>query len=255
VDLAPDRQGRAPQFEAVAARYDLAVRTTGLFTADADVPGLKASRRFNREAFRLDKDDPERYFSDAVTDEDVVFVLAAHQRHEAYQPAFTNVMDVAVYIARSNAMHEAFLAKAGTIADAARAGVASQQTFAVSLKAFGLSVTTNLTFSPYAAMSEKTWHAETLVPAVMPLSAGEVSKPLPIEGGALIACVAKRTEGDAVEAELLRPQLVASIDRYRAGVMFGEWASHIMRSDAGFKDLNAAPAASSTNAGADAEAP
>ena len=87
----PDQYGKAISMDKAAAINGLTIFTSDFFTVAENVPDIDVSNNFNRVAFSLDPSNPERYFSDPITGENTVYVIAANKRLEAHVPDFSEV--------------------------------------------------------------------------------------------------------------------------------------------------------------------
>ena len=236
--LAPDRYGNATSFDKQAASAGLAVQTSGLFSAYADVPGIAAGLEFNRAAFELEPGDPENYFSDAVTGNDAVYVMALLERQKARDPDFEEVAATVIPLAASNAMAEAFLAGVRETREALAADVEAGKTFTEAAVARGLNVTTTETFTVYDSMPGVFEYYEAIIPGVMDVRANRLTEVLEVEGGALVACVTTREAGDPTTMQMLRPDLQRTLDRYRGSIIFADWGEQLL-ANANVEDLRA----------------
>lgn len=242
VRLAPGRRAQGIPFEVAATDMGLAIHTTTLFAADEDVPEIEAGADFRKAAFDLVKDDPELCFSDAVLGRDAVYVLAALDRVDAHVPPFEEVRNLAVTRATSNAVEKAYADRIAEVHKALAATGSTTQSFARAAKAFGLTVHTTGQFSVYAGIQSgyATNFSEAVSAAVVTLQAGEVSEARPVPSGMLIASTTTRTANDPGTAALLRPQVVSSLDRYRAGITYRSWVAQLLK-DGKFEDISKAP--------------
>lgn len=236
VDLTPDRYGNAPSMKETALKYGLTIYTSEFFSATEDVPDLKVNRNFNNAAFELDPSDPERYFSDAVTGEDAVYVIAANDRLEAHIPNFSEVIDDVMPLARDDAKDVSFLEKSWEIKNSVEHMLQSGKTFEDALKNFNINVNTTITFTAYEILPEDIEYFDVLIPNVISIRKGELTDPLVIENGALLAYVVDRQPGDLASMEFVKSQIISTVDRYRAGIIFEEWQNYML-AKAGFKDL------------------
>jgi peptidyl-prolyl cis-trans isomerase D len=228
VTLTPDRYGRALSFDDAARTAGLTIATSDFFSADGDVPGLGVGPEFNRAAFRLDKSDPEAYFSDALVGTAAVYVVAADQRQESRLPAYEEVSNQVMAVALRQAESNAFEGKVEEIREAAAKALSARRSFAEAMSDWKLSVATTRPFNVYGSSSEGFEHSDVLIPAVMALRKGDLTKSIESTNGPLLAFVSDRRTGEPGEAELLRPQLLATLDRYRARLLFADWREYLL---------------------------
>jgi tetratricopeptide (TPR) repeat protein len=229
VALTPDRAGRAPSFEEVAARFGLAVHTTALFSAAETVKGLDAGEDFNRAAFRLDPADGESYFSDGVMGRDAVFVLAAREKKESFVPRFEDVADRVRPALREERRKAEFLGKTGELRDAIEARMRAGKTFEAALAESRMNVTTSFTFSAYTAAPGQIYEAEALLTDLIQMQEGEVSRPIEVAGGLVLAHVSARRPAEFAMFGLPRTQVLSALNRYRADITFADWRKYLLR--------------------------
>jgi len=253
VTLAPDRAGMAPTIEDAASDMGLAVEVSGFFSLYEDVEGLDVGLAFNRTAFELDAEDPERYFSDAIAGEDSVYVIAVRERSESRVPGFDEVADSVEPVARAEAERVARLERLDGIRDEIETVMGSDKSFSDALAGLGLNVSTSLTFSAYEAAPEEVKYFEVLVPGIMDLRRGELSAMLETPDGFLLAHAADRQPADPGTTGFPRGQILGAITRYRAELLFRDWSEFVL-TEADFKDLRAQPAGEDEEGGEAGEA-
>ncbi|MBN1557720.1 MAG: SurA N-terminal domain-containing protein [Lentisphaerae bacterium] len=240
--LAPDRYGNALSLTQAVARFDLTLRTSEYFSVDSPVPGLRVDQTFNRAAFALEAADPEAYFSDAVTGTDNVYVLAAHDRVPPRDPDLDEVVADVRELAEAEALDKARRARVETdradILSAMQAGAS----FPEAAAAQGWTVVTARQFSVYGTLEHETDmpYSDALIQTVTELQTGETSEPLPVENGWLLVHVIQREPGDIAERTLLKPELIAAIDRYRSALLFDDWRLYALE-QANLEDYLAPP--------------
>lgn len=236
IQMIPDRNGKAMSFEDAAAKSNLTIRTTDLFTAGETIPAIHGSEEFADAAFRLSSNDVERMVSDPVGASNTIYVLTLSQRIEPRIPEFSEIHSKAVGMARTNAMEKAFEERArkthDALADAVRAGKA----FSAASRELGLSVTTTTAFTVYESMQTNIFpHSESVIPRLAGLQTNEVSDVIPVSNAFLIGTLTKREPADVVTTDSMRPQLQSTLEGYRAGTLFEDWAASLLR-DGKFED-------------------
>jgi len=238
--LAPDRYGNALDMNAAAAGQELTILTTDYFTVAEDVPGLDVGFAFKQAALKLEAGDPEGYFSDAVIEEDAVYVLATQDKVDAHLPDFSNIVDRVMPLAVSNATRLAFLESVRSLRE--DVGTTPTNTaFSSVIRARGFNVTTSSVFSIYEGMdTNEADYAEELIPSLVSLPSGQVSEPVETDGGALLAYVAQREMGDLSLTDFLRPQLLRTLNGHRSGLVFDAWGKSLLV-EGHLEDYAAAP--------------
>jgi len=236
--LAPDREGRAPDFVETAVRTNLNVATSAFFAVWEAVPGLDVGFDFNRAAFSLDPADAEKSVSDAIVGESNVYVFAVNERRPARLPEFDEVADEVMPVAAGDAQQRAYLDRVNRVRDALVAGLAGGRSFTEAATGLGLNVVTSPAFTVMESYSTNAAdYLSALRPILSSLRKGEVSEPVSSESDALLACLAVREPGDALSVQSLRPELLSTLQGYRAALAFDEWCESLLK-DARLEDLH-----------------
>lgn len=225
VALAPDRAGNAPFLDEAVAEYHLRVATSEFFDVSEDVPGLDdVGPEFNRAAFALDPDDPERYFSDALLGREAAYVLAVEARVESHLPEFEQVREEVMSLAVEEARDEAFVEHAQTVRERLQEGLAGGASFSNLLEGVSLNVATTVTFSAYETTTvEMEEDFGTLLPHVVSLQVGDVSEPLRMGPDLVLAYARQRDPADLGTLDVARMQVLSAMNRYRAELAFQGW--------------------------------
>jgi hypothetical protein len=235
INLVPPPYGKGKRFDVAVADAGLTVHTTEYFSVNGDVPGLKVGREFNQAAFDLDTEGSEQDFSDAILGEDAAYVLSLSGKRDARVPGFEDVKDDAVAFARQTLKGEAYARRTVEIRESLRTGIDAGKTFRETAKSLALNVSTTGQFSAYEAMADRLGERQEIVAASMNLENGELSEVTPGVTNALVLYVASREPGDPLSTQFLKPQLLSTIDRYRAGLVFESWMAWAL-AQAGFMD-------------------
>jgi peptidyl-prolyl cis-trans isomerase D len=234
--LLPDREGRTVSFLDLAARTGMAVHTTGFFSASVDLDEIQGCPSFKTEAFSLVPGDTERSVSDPVTGSNGVYVISAIEKMEAHVPALSNIVATVAPMAASNEFRKAYMAAADVIRADIQSDIAGGRTFAESLGAHSLNVSTTLTFSAYEAGPDEIPDFQSIAPAVIQLEQGSVSDVVRTEKGAAIVWVKKREPGEAIVTQMLKPRIAESLDGTRAGILFSDWSRYALNILGKFKE-------------------
>jgi hypothetical protein len=231
-----NRGEKAKPIEEVAAAAKLNVLSTPWFANGPNIEGLSVGRPFIAAAFELDPSDPIRSFSDPVFDQDKVYVLAFNSNVSERIPDFGEVRERAIVFASARAKRAAFLEKATQIREVVQKDVAAGKPFAEAITNQNLTAITSRPFSIYTGDESNAFeYAEQVSTRLSLLSRGDVSELIAVEGGALLAYVAERKQGDLAMAETIRPQLAAALERYRSDLIYGDWSESLLEK-AGFED-------------------
>jgi peptidyl-prolyl cis-trans isomerase D len=238
--LAPDRYGQTYELNAAAEARGLTVMTSDWFTAEETIPGLSADPELTKAAFALVPNDPERYFSDAIVATHAVYVLADHDSRPERDPTLDEVRDRVVAAATLKASEEAFKARIASTREQLVSAVAdTAMSFSAQAEALGLMTSTTGVFTVYEGLPDDDERDDSryVLSEIIDAKAGDVTEAIETPDGMLLAYVASRQHGDPSAAELLRPQFLQSLDRYRSAAVFEDWRDQIL-AQADFQDYH-----------------
>lgn len=240
VALTPDRDGNAPSFEAVAEQQKLNVLSAGPFAWGDELPGIENPRAFQTAALEL-SEGADSYFSNPVRGSNDVYVIVLRERIPPRVPAFEEVREEAIKLAREQALSEALLAKARSIREEAEKALGEKIGFRETLAFYDLTAGTTDVFSASTGVDlEDEELKQKILSAVVILDSGEISEPIATENGYLLVYVKSRQPGEQVSLEAVRPQLIESIRRQSGRHNFDAWQQHLLRA-ANFVDRRSAP--------------
>lgn len=216
----------------VAQETDLSVTTTKLFAATSpNTVGLDDLKKNDIQMLMsLNKEDPWRCFSDPVVTDDAVYVFVANDKVEPKIPELEDVKaQVADYV-RQDELAKYSKIKAEEAVEKIVKEVAEEKSFSAVAKSLNIETFNAGTFVPYQGITNDVLYAEEISRSVISVKQGEASEPISIPSGALLAFVEKRVEGDPFEKELVRPQLLSSLTKYRADITYPQWCENILKS-------------------------
>ncbi len=247
VALAPDRRGQAPAFEDAARQAGLAVARSGYFTRTGAVAGLAVDQAFNRAAFDLRRT-PDDYFSHPVRGSNAYYLLAYDDRTEKRIPPYAEIQAEVRAAARAAAVSNWLDETAGRVRQAAAAALPRGATLAGALRPFGLEVVTTDPFSVRGGLEpEDPDPFYALTRQILTMNAGELTEPIPFEGGMVIGHVDARIPADRSVFESLRPELARYVRMRRNETAFRQWQEALLVAHR-FKDTSGAAAAGSDDA-------
>ena len=226
--LVPDREGKAPTFEAVSAKAKLTLHTTDLFDAEAQVQGIDAGTAFNEAAFRL-RASADEYFSDAVAGTNHVYLMALSTNTDAYVPEFEAVRDQVKPLATAKAAMAALDRKAEAIRQHFLVGLNKKQSFTALAREYALNVSTSALFSAYSAPDALS--SPEILSDITLRNKGELSDVLPGVNGLMIVYVADRKPAGDEELSTIQNQVAMNVVRRRARILFGEWQNSLVAGD------------------------
>ncbi len=229
--LMPDREGKAPTFEEVAARYDLDVRTTDpLSPTDRPEQFGAAAADFVSNAFLLN-DHPEEYFSNPVEGEDEIYILALQEIVPPRIPEFEEVRTQALLQARRRAIEEAVGETARALSERAREPDAPA--FAELVGELGLSVSRLDDFTASEGLADIDY-AQEIVQAVSSLNPGDIGTAIPTADGFLIVHMVSVEPASDAGFAAYAEQVTAQFGQQVAGLTFVDWQEQLLR-DGGFE--------------------
>jgi hypothetical protein len=232
--LATDREGKAPSFEEAAKTFQFLIEEAGPFHARQKLPSIDAGLDFNETAFNL-QPGPDTYVSYPVRGSNYVYVIALEERIPERVPAFDDVAEDVLPIARESAIIDAISTKSKEIRDAGEAAIKEGRPFAEAMKKFGLNVVTTTQFTASSGIEEDPDHSQAILRGILTLNQGEVSDVIPAQDAVFVAHVIERQPGDPTTYESLKGQIVNSIRRQNGRFVFDAWQEQLLR-DAGFKE-------------------
>jgi hypothetical protein len=227
-DLGMLGYGDDVSIHSVAKKSGLTVVTSDFFTATAPVPGVRAGLSFNKAAFLLDPQVPEKSYSGSVIGEDAVYVLAWNTNRPSFLPPFEEVAGKAKSIAIEKAREKEFDKKLADIREKLKLSIAAKEPFKAASEALNLTAATYGPFSVYNAGTNDFPHFSDLAPSVLALSSGDLSDPIQLEDRVLIAHVAERVPGDKAEAVALKPDINRMLQSGRMRMHFAAWSEYLL---------------------------
>lgn len=231
--LTPDQYGKAPSFEELTENMGLRVEEAGPFTRyQSDTSLGKDAELILQQVFQL-YPNPDEYYSNPVDGGDHVYVLALKERLPPYVPAFE---DVAVQVqseAHRDAVTKATYEKARKLKVDIESD-SSESSFADMVAAAGL-VSTNA--GPFSRQSspDSVPFADAAVEALSALNQGEVSDPIEVEDGVLVAYVRERIDANLEDLSSDLRSLTQEIEQQYVTVLIDGWQNQLLK-DAGFQE-------------------
>ena len=231
IALAPDRQGRAPEFDAAAAKAGLEVRMTDYFAADELLSEPAVSLEFNRAAFELRKT-PDDYFSWPVPGEDAFYVLALDDRCDTRLPEFDEVRPAVLEAARTQAAADELRRLAGDVLEAARTACAGGHSPAPVFAGYGLEFHVTDPFSLQdgieSVMADAEEGFQEILGEILKCNPGELTGLVALPDGYAIGFLQDRQSASSVFTDYMRSDLTDYIRRRRHELLFGEWQNYLV---------------------------
>jgi peptidyl-prolyl cis-trans isomerase D len=217
-----------PDFSAVADASGLTVRTTAFFTARSappDVPG--ADDDFTQAAFALG-DAADGSASYPVPAGETYYILSLVAREDARIPDFDEVADKALRLAKSEAEDRALLDYAMAFRARAERQLAAGRTFDEIAAEAGLPIQTTEPFTVTSGMDVESDLFQRLMQQAILHNAGELTDPIPVRDGLMLAFVESRQPGDPTTFEAIRWDLARYMRQRKAEMLFTQWQESLL---------------------------
>jgi parvulin-like peptidyl-prolyl isomerase len=229
-------------FQKVAAKFQLPLKTTGEFTQSAPDPQFKNDQQLTGVAFQLTTKEP---VSDAVQTADGFFVLHLTGVTEARPLTLEEAKDKIVDLLKNNRMREMAMNKGRSAAPDLRATLKSGATLKFALEKANVKAepvppfTLADAFDPAVLEGNKDRPKDftTIAMAASQTQPGEVSDFVPSEDGGLMVLVEKREAPDPKKFEAERAAFEEKLLKAKRDILFGEWL-HDCQRDAGLLAAN-----------------
>jgi hypothetical protein len=229
--LAPDREGRAPSFEDVAAEIGAEIVDLEPFSLSDPPPQTADAPTFARTAFALGET-PDDYFSYAVDGGSNVYVLALRERIPARIPDLEQVYERVEEDARRESLREAMMARAEEIRFQIEAaldrGSAPDAALAQAEAVPGL-------YGPFsiaqglAEEDDRPAHHEFVMRSIGDRNAGEFTEAMPIDGEVLLVYVIEREPGEAMRSSPdLSEEIRSVMLRERRSILVRTWQEDLL---------------------------
>ncbi len=234
--MAPGRYTDGISLEEATSNKNLTVYTSPLFAQDEQAPGISAGPDFYKSVFELDTNDISSSFTDPIIGDGFIYVAALKEKVESRIPDFNEVKDKVIAAAKQEALAKAVAKRAEEIRGEIKDDIAKGKTFEEAIKKYHVKTISPAPFSVYSMTQNDSTIPQELIQAIMSLKDGEISQP--VQTGVAessIAYIKKREHSDIATTQLLRPQLLATISKYRARLVYSDWGDYLLKK-ADFKD-------------------
>ncbi|MDA1044043.1 MAG: SurA N-terminal domain-containing protein [Verrucomicrobia bacterium] len=238
VFLIPDRGAKAPTMEEAAdTNGGRPVQLTAEFSEQEQVSDLVVGNEFNLAAFRLVPGDVMSMYSDAILGDTAAYVIALNNTVESFIPDFETARDKVIPLATAAARKEAFEGRIDAIAEQVHSSLSSNQPLSVLLNNFDVDIVTTDFFTVMDSMvTNKVQYSDVLGSKAVDLATGQVSSPIYVEEGAILARLLNRHAGPPEDTYNFAPQVQRTLIQYRSAQTFESWRDYVLQL-AEFKDL------------------
>ena len=223
----PDYDGRIPDFAEEAKKVGRPTRLLPPFSLRDTPPLEDVGAAFVAAAFGLEEDAFNRV-SDPVTGQDNVYVLYLVKIQAPRVPAFDEIKDRVTEVAQRRAVFDALGAKAQAVQKDSVAALSKGKSFASVAEKHDLEVVHPEPFTGLSGSSAEDEAIQALVQAVVAYNQGEVTDPLAVSDGLLVAYVAKRTPADPANFGAYRDEIASAIRKRRAQGLFIDWQEELL---------------------------
>jgi hypothetical protein len=209
--------------EKLAADRALTVKTSPLFSASDQLAWAQNPDEFIAAAFELDPSRPDTQYG-VVAGSDTIYVIEQLEKSEAHTPKFEEVLEELKPRALAKARSEAFKEHVEKLNGELSTLMKEGKSFAEAAAARALNVSTSITYSVNSVRERQFKNSFSVAYGAMKLKKGEISDAIPVSATeSLMVYVEERKPGDALAAEMMRPQVRTGINRRRATDTFAEW--------------------------------
>ncbi|MDE0838040.1 MAG: SurA N-terminal domain-containing protein [Kiritimatiellae bacterium] len=239
--LLPEGRRKAPSFETrLAEDKTLKSVTTEPFGIDESVSGVEdAGSKFNEAAFALIPNDATAKYSDVVLGTNAAYVLVFESEKESYIPDFESVSDSVIPLAQAAAERDAFIASVDAIAETAKtaANADTNATLGALLASHKVEANETEYFSVFSSFgTNQVDHVDDLSSVAAKLAPGQISSPIEVDDGVLLARLIDRRAGTAQDSFAFTPQVRRTLAQYRSSQVFEAWRNYVL-AQANFTDL------------------
>ena len=221
------RTGKAKTFEAASDEQGLPIQLSTFFSRYESPDDMAVSPDFVAEAFELDKDDPEHYFSNPIAGPEHVFVIAVDDVMPAHIPSLSNVFDSVAQIATREKQIETLGDIADDLHTALAASMKGGQSFTNVITAHKLAHQTTGDFSWFSPPTNAVY-PDAFISAISMHNEGELTDPIPWTNGLAIAHVAKRQPGTMEMNQNLGTYIGQALRQQRSQFVYAEWETRLM---------------------------
>jgi len=209
--------------DAIAKSSQLEIKTSPMFSSTDPISWVQNSEDFLSAAFELD---PERFDSryGIVVGDDYIYIIEQLKKSAAHTPEFDLVRDQIQHQALAKARIDAFSDYTEKLHDDLSESLKKGLSFTDAAKSKAMNVSTSLTYSVSNLRNQQFENSFSIAYGAMSVKKGSISKAVPISAtSSLLIYVQDRKPGDALSAEMMRPQVRSQISRRRANDIFSEW--------------------------------
>ena len=214
-------------FAAVAAKFQLPVKTTGDFTQAAPDPELKQDPQLTQSAFQLSNEEPT---SEPIQGADGFYILHLAGITPARPLTLEEAKPKIIDALKARKERELITIRAANVAHDLGEALKAGDPIAKATQKLNLKMEKLPPFSLADELGAKTSPAPEKIPdlpliknAVADLHANEVTDPLPTSDGAVVAVVEKRDPPDPAQAAMNRASLEERILQGKRAMIFSEW--------------------------------
>lgn len=207
------------KFEEVAKRFELEVKSTGMFAMAERVEALSNQTRVAAAAFQLSKEKP---FSEALGSPKGYFILHLKNLEEARPLSFEEAKAKLSEDLKAEKIRETLSLKSAAAKAAIEKNLQAGKSISEAAQSEGLKAETP---EPFANSDTKlTFPDSTLIQrTVSGLKEGEVSSAVEAADGVLLVHLAKRLPIDPADIEKKRAELLPMLESQRTDGLLSEW--------------------------------
>lgn len=200
---------------------------TQLFALEGSyIPGIEpdALKEFRETAHDLDASrDDSRY--GVAAGREFVYLLRATTNDYAHTQPLDEVKEAIRPLAVASMRHKKFIASAEETAAKLKAALAADPApaFTDAAASLGLSASTSIVFSADSLSPSAFENARAIAPVAARMKIGDISEPIEVYGGAVLAYVTARDAADAVATDSIREQARSMMSAAYGSAAFQDW--------------------------------
>ena len=230
-DLETDRDGNALDIEEAAAKHGMEIQTAGPFTEDDTASDFGSlGREVVEQTWLLTSEENENY-SNPIEDKesDHVYVIVLDEELPSRVPEYDEVKNQVLVAANRQKIADTVTESAKALAtEIEELGAEATNTLADVARGKGYEAFTFESVNLATGLVDNAY-ADAIVNTLVSLSPGQVSEPVPVQDGQLIAIVRDQEQADDVEFDNYRTQIAPTFTRQITSMVFPEWQDQLLQ--------------------------
>jgi len=223
--------------EEFAKSSEIKIKTSPMFSVTDQISWVQNAEDFLSAAFELDPERADARYGIVVGD-DYIYIIEQLKESAAHTPEFDLVRDQIRDQALAKARTDAFSNHTKKLHDELSEILKKGISFTDAAESKAMNVSTSITYSVSNLRNQQFKNSFSIAYGAMSVKKGSISKAVPVSAtSSLLIYVQERKPGDALSAEMMRPQVRSQIARRRANDIFSEWLKWNLKQQ-DFKPVN-----------------